>query len=89
MSIYVTYLTLPCGDKPLNDINFIKNQNPQKLILAVPVAPEDAYKEIKKLVDEVICLYSTDKFFAISQFYDEFAQLGDGEVRKYLNEKTK
>lgn len=65
-------------------INYIKSQNPKKIILAVPVAPADFSREIKKEVDEFICLHSTNLFFSISQFYNSFPQLTDGEVKSYL-----
>lgn len=64
-------------------INYIKSQNPKKLILAVPVAPADFAREIKNEV-EFICLHSTNLFFSISQFYDNFPQLTDEEVKNYL-----
>ncbi len=66
-------------------ISYIKSQKPKKTILAVPVAPADFAREIKKEV-EFICLHSTNLFFSISQFYDYFPQLEDEEVKKYLKE---
>ena len=66
-------------------VEYVKSQKPKKLILAVPVAPLDFTKQIKKEV-EFVCLHSTDKFYSISQFYDNFQQLEDEEVKKYLDE---
>lgn len=65
-------------------ISYIKSQNPKKLILAVPAAPSDFVEEAKKEIDEFICLHSTNLFFSISQFYNEFQQLSDEEVKKYI-----
>ena len=67
-------------------INYIKSQNPKKIILAVPVAPADFSRDIKKDVDEFVCLHSTNLFFSISQFYESFPQLEDEEVKKYLRD---
>lgn len=67
-------------------ISYIQSQNPKKLVLAVPVAPLDLSNELKKEVDEFVCLHSTNLFFAISQFYDYFPQLEDEDVKKYLRE---
>ncbi len=67
-------------------ISYVKNQNPKKIILAVPVAPADFSNEIKKEVDEFVCLHSTNSFYSISQFYDEFPQMTDEEVRKFLTQ---
>lgn len=66
-------------------INYIKLQKPRKTILAVPVAPADFSREMKKEV-EFICLHSTNLFFSISQFYEHFPQLEDEEVKNYLKE---
>ncbi|MBI2650008.1 phosphoribosyltransferase [Candidatus Woesearchaeota archaeon] len=68
-------------------ISYVKSQNPKKLILAVPVAPLDFASEIKNEV-EFVCLHSTNLFFSISQFYDDFPQLSDEEVRNYLNKSS-
>lgn len=65
-------------------INYIKSQKSKKIILAVPVAPADFASQIKKDVDEFTCLYSTNLFSSISQFYDYFPQLEDREVKQYL-----
>ncbi len=63
-------------------INYIKSQKPNKIILAVPVAPADFAGKIKGF--EFVCLHSTNLFFSISQFYDDFAQLSDKEVKDCL-----
>lgn len=65
-------------------INYVKSQKPKKMILAVPVAPADFSIEIRKEVDEFICLHSTNLFFSISQFYGDFPQLTDEEVKRHL-----
>ena len=65
-------------------IIYIKSQNPKKIILAVPVAPSDLANKLKKEVDELVCLHSTNLFFSISQFYERFPQLEDEEVKAYL-----
>ena len=70
-------------------ISYIKSQKPKKIILAVPVAPADFAREIKKEVDEFVCLHSTNQFFSISQFYESFPQLEDKEVKNYLKSVNK
>lgn len=69
-------------------ISYIKSQNPKKIILAIPVAPADFHRQIKNEVDEFLCLHSTDLFFAISQFYENFPQLSDEEVKNCLERKN-
>lgn len=63
---------------------WIKTQSPQKVILAVPVAPPDTVAKLKPEVDEIICLQVELEFWAVGQFYEEFSQVTDEEVIKLL-----
>lgn len=65
-------------------IEYVQSQNPKKVILAVPVAPANFAEKIKGA--EIVCLHSSDKFYSISQFYENFPQLEDDEVKRYLSE---
>ncbi len=51
-----------------------------RIVAAVPVAPPRAVDEVKRLVDELVILHSTEWFFGISQFYEQFPQVEDEEV---------
>jgi len=65
-------------------LEYIKSQNPKKIILAVPVSPSGFAEEIKDKVDEFVCLHSAYDFYAVGQFYEEFEQLSDSDVKKML-----
>jgi putative phosphoribosyl transferase len=62
----------------------LKEQNPQRVVVAVPVAAADTCAEFQPLVDEVACLYTPEPFIAVGRWYDDFTQLTDDEVRSYL-----
>jgi len=66
-------------------IQYIRKQNPKKIILAVPVSASDSYKKLKSAVDEMICLDVRDDFFAVGQFYEVFNQVSDEQAKKLLN----
>jgi len=51
-----------------------------RTIAAVPVAPPRVLAELKMLVDEVVILHTSEWFFGIGQFYEQFPQVGDDEV---------
>jgi putative phosphoribosyl transferase len=55
-------------------------RNPQKLVLAIPVAPTDTLRVMREEVDEVVCLEDYEFFGAIGQFYDDFRQTTDAQV---------
>jgi putative phosphoribosyl transferase len=62
----------------------LKKQNPQRIVIAIPVASAETCAEFEPLVDEVLCLYTPEPFIAVGRWYDDFAQLSDEEVRDYL-----
>jgi len=65
-------------------IESIKTKQPRKLILAIPVAPADSIKKFKPMVDEIICLLTPALFWAVGQFYQEFEQVEDEEVKRNI-----
>jgi predicted phosphoribosyltransferase len=65
-------------------IKSIQAQGPEKLILAVPVAPQEALRKLEPLVDELFCLVVPSPFMAVGQFYENFDQTEDEEVVELL-----
>lgn len=63
----------------------IRNMAPEKIIVAVPVAPQETVEELKKEADEVICLQTPALFFAVGQWYQDFKQYSDKEVIEFLS----
>lgn len=58
---------------------------PVRVVVAVPVAPPEACRELEALADEVICLLTPPDFHAVGQFYRDFGQTTDAEVRACLD----
>lgn len=65
----------------------LKKQKPKKLILAIPIALPEIIVKLKKIADKVICLSQPKFFTAIGQFYENFIQIEDEEVKKLLKTK--
>ncbi len=63
-----------------------KAKGAQKIVVAVPVAPQETVEALKALVDDVVCLHAPESFAAIGQFYARFAQVTDEEVIKLLGD---
>lgn len=57
-----------------------------RIVLAVPVAPEDWTARLGDEADDLVCLGTPREFFAIGQFYADFAQTDDSEVVRCLEE---
>src|ERR671932_184272 len=64
------------------------------LIIAVPVAPpsspsqsssnEDVVTKLNQIADKVIILYRPEPFYSVGQFYKQFEQVSDAEVREIM-----
>lgn len=66
---------------------WIKTQNPNRIILAVPVMPEDMVEKLELYFDKIVCLKSSEYFISVGQFYREFGQVGDEKVVEILNKQ--
>jgi putative phosphoribosyl transferase len=62
----------------------LRPQNPAKIIVAVPVAPEEACNELRREADEVVCLLTPDLFSAVGLWYEDFNQTSDAEVTEII-----
>ena len=58
----------------------VRARKPQRLVLAVPVAPASTVAELRSEADDVICLEDHDFFVAISDYYADFRQVSDQDV---------
>lgn len=65
-------------------ITVLKQEQPQSIIVAIPVAPRAACDELKAEVDKVVCLATPEPFYAIGLWYEDFSQTTDEEVRHLL-----
>ncbi len=66
-------------------IEMIRKQNPKKLILAAGVIPVETMNQLKKLCDDLVVLEASPFFYSVGQFYEDFRQVSDDEVRSILN----
>lgn len=64
----------------------VRRHEPLSVVVAVPVAPRESIAQISKDADKVICLQTPEPFFAIGEFYEDFEQVTDDEVRDTLRE---
>ncbi|XIA66101.1 phosphoribosyltransferase [Bradyrhizobium sp. TZ2] len=64
----------------------VRQNQPRRLVLAVPVAPRDSLDEIATECDEVVCLLIPDPFYAVGAHYVDFDQTTDAEVIRLLKQ---
>lgn len=80
---------LATGSTMLAAIDAIKLQEPNKIIVAVPVSPPDTIALLEQKVDKVICPFQPYDFSSIGQWYEDFSQVSDTEVKTQLQEAWK
>jgi putative phosphoribosyl transferase len=66
----------------------IRQQSPQRIVVAVPVGASVVCDAIRSEADEVVCLMTQDPLHAIGIWYENFMQTTDEEVCKLLNVQT-
>lgn len=66
----------------------LKMRNPERLILAVPLAPREVLEKLSDEADEVLCLATPSPFIAVGNFYQTFNQVDDREVIDFLMQAT-
>lgn len=62
----------------------LRQQGPEELVVAVPVAAEETCDEFRSEVDRIVCARTPEPFHAVGLWYEDFSQTSDEEVRVLL-----
>ncbi len=62
----------------------VRRQGAARVILAVPIAPDDTLARLAPEVDQAVCLMVPRPFWAVGQGYEDFRQVPDAEVVRLL-----
>jgi putative phosphoribosyl transferase len=65
-------------------VQWLKTLEPEKIIIAVPVASPDVIEWLIAQVDAIVCLLQPVEFVAVGMYYEEFSQTTDAEVLDIL-----
>lgn len=65
-------------------LQLLREQEPARLVVAVPVGPPDVDAALRGLADEVVCVLRPRAFRAVGQHYQNFGQTSDVEVSELL-----
>jgi predicted phosphoribosyltransferase len=65
-------------------VKALRQSGAARIIVAVPVGPPDTCREIEEQADETICLSTPAFFQAVGQYYEDFSQTSDEDVRELL-----
>src|SRR5438128_3909971 len=65
-------------------VKALRERGAAKIVVAVPVGPPDTCHELEERADETICLSTPEFFQAVGQYYEDFSQTSDEDVRELL-----
>lgn len=57
---------------------------PARIVVAVPVASQSSAESLAGLADDFVCTHCMRRFGGVSQYYQDFGQTSDAEVRALL-----
>jgi len=62
----------------------LKQKEPAQIVVAAPVAPRESCAELEAVADRVVCALTPEPFGGVGQWYADFSQTSDEEVRDLL-----
>jgi putative phosphoribosyl transferase len=76
------------GASMMAAVRAVRALGPDRIVVAVPVGPPSACRQIGREADDVVCALMPTTFEAVGQVFDDFHQVGDDEVRDLLAAPT-
>jgi len=80
---------LATGSSMAAAVEALRALSPASIVVAVPVAPGSAAARFARLADAFVCVAAPEPFHAVGQWYEDFAQTGDDEVRDLLRRRER
>lgn len=77
---------LATGASMLVALRGLKARGPESVVVAVPVAPPETCEGLASEADRVICAVTPEPFSAVGQWYRDFSQTTDDEVREIMKQ---
>ena len=65
-------------------VGAVRSLAPARIVVAVPVGARDTCEALGEIADHVVCLLTPESFSAVGQWYLDFSQTSDEEVRRLL-----
>jgi erythromycin esterase-like protein/predicted phosphoribosyltransferase len=65
-------------------VHAVRQEEPARVVVAVPVADPDVCASLRRAADDVVCLMTPRPLRAVGAWYEDFAQTSDDEVRELL-----
>src|SRR5213594_593344 len=79
---------LATGATMLAAVKALRQQQPARIVVAVPTASPETCEQLRAEVDDIICAITPEPFHAVGLWYEDFSQTTDEEVRDLLARST-
>jgi predicted phosphoribosyltransferase len=76
------------GSTLITAIRWVRKKRPNRLIIAVPVAPKDTIRRLEVESDSVYTVTAPSSFRSVEQFYHNFQQVSDEEVIEFIKNRN-
>jgi predicted phosphoribosyltransferase len=73
------------GATVLAAIEAVRRRGAARIVVASPVSPASVVGMLRRHAEEVHCVLTPEDFGGVGQWYDDFSQTEDGEVRRLLD----
>jgi len=77
------------GSTMLAAVAGLRQLDAARIVVAAPVIAGSTYYEIRRAADDVAAVIVPENFYAVGQWYEDFSQTSDDEVRALLAEATR
>jgi putative phosphoribosyl transferase len=77
------------GSTMLAAVSALRQLNAARIVVAIPVIAASTYSEMQRAADEVVAVLVPERFYAVGQWYEDFSQTSDEEVRELLAEAAR
>ena len=77
------------GSTMLAAVAGLRQLNAARIVVAAPVIAGSTYHEIRRAADDVAAVIVPENFYAVGQWYEDFSQTSDDEVRALLAEAAR
>lgn len=67
-------------------VQAVRQLSPSRVVVAVPVAAASTCEEFRSLADDIVCAATPEPFSAVGEWYRDFSQTTDDEVRACLTD---
>ncbi|MGZ4461383.1 MAG: erythromycin esterase family protein [Gaiellaceae bacterium] len=75
---------LATGSTMVAAVQAIRQDMPDRIVVAVPVAPPEVCAALREDADEAICLFTPATFGSVGSWYVDFSQASDDDVKELL-----